>query len=82
MHSISSKTQDGRIQIEKWEAASTNFPNGKAKKVSWNLLTTSCLKLASKCCFIQVQGNTISREFVILTFFRFIYSGSFIIYST
>jgi len=33
VHSISSKTQDGRIQIEKWEAASANFPNGKAKKV-------------------------------------------------
>ena len=57
VHSISSKTQDGRIQIEKWEAASTNFPNGKAKKVSLNFWTTSCLKLATKCCFIQVQGN-------------------------
>jgi len=64
VHSISSKTQDGRIQIEKWEAASTNFPNGKAKKVSRNLLTTSCLNLlASKCCYIQVQGNLSFEHF-------------------
>ena len=37
--SISSKTQDSRIQIEKWEAPSPKFPNGKAKKVylHWEL---------------------------------------------
>ena len=35
--SISSKTQDSRIQIEKWEAPSEKFPNGKAKKVYLHL---------------------------------------------
>lgn len=37
--SISSKTQDSRIQIEKWEAPTAKFPNGKAKKVylHWEL---------------------------------------------